>query len=60
MSSRSFDTRTGSREAWLNGGLPDRAGLVQPCSVVITPDGRHWAVSYAREISDLYLVEGLR
>ena len=55
-----IDTKAGVRKAWLNGALPDRAGVRGPSFIVITPDGRHWAASYVRQVSDLYLVEGLR
>jgi hypothetical protein len=53
---------TGRREAWLDTSPPDPAG-VEPANAmgaVLTPDGRYYAYGYARTLSDLFLVEGLR
>jgi Tol biopolymer transport system component len=38
----------------------DAAGAMGPLSPVITPDGRYYAFVYARRLSDLYVVDGLR
>jgi hypothetical protein len=38
----------------------DTAGVVSITPPKITPDGRSYAYSYIRTLSDLYLVEGLR
>ena len=57
-----LDTRTGRREPWLEVTPPDRAGVGTPvwALVSITPDGRHYAYWYMRNLSDLYLVDGLK
>ena len=51
---------TGSREPVVEMRTSDPAGALGPLSPVITPDGRHYAFVYARRLSDLYVVEGLR
>ena len=38
----------------------DPVGAMGPLSPVITPDGRFYAFVYARRLSDLYVVDGLR
>ena len=53
------DTQNGTRQSWLKGELPDRVGVQGYVFLLITPDGRYWTASYRRELSDLYLVEGL-
>jgi len=56
------DATTGRREPWLDASPPEAAGvhpLPWPVATV-TPDGRHYAYSYLRVVSDLFLVEGLR
>ena len=55
-----LDTQTGTRQPWLRFILPDPAGVSFFGAVRMTPDGRHWTVSYFRTLSDLYLVEGVR
>lgn len=56
------DVTTGRREAWLDSSPPDPAGVdrVGWALAVLTPDGRYYAYSYLRTLSDLLLVEGLR
>jgi dipeptidyl aminopeptidase/acylaminoacyl peptidase len=51
---------TGIREPVIDMQTSDPTGAVGPLSPVITPDGRHYAFVYARRLSDLYVVEGLR
>jgi hypothetical protein len=52
---------TGRREPWLDSSPPDLAGVGSfPAEVTLTPDGRYYAYSYPRTLSDLFLVEGLR
>ena len=51
---------TGRREPWRELAPADRAGVVSIVDPQITPDGTHYAYSYLRALSDLYLVEGLR
>jgi hypothetical protein len=57
-----LDTRTGRREPWLEVTPPDRAGVRMAfwSLISITPDGRHYAYWYIRNLSDLYLVDGLK
>jgi hypothetical protein len=38
----------------------DPAGVVETLGIVPTPDGRFYAYSYLRLLTELYLVEGLR
>ena len=38
----------------------DPAGVIGVPTVRVTPDGRQWAWSYARLLSELYVAEGLR
>jgi hypothetical protein len=56
------EVATGRREPWLAASPPDPAGVapLKNVGAVITPDGRHYAYSYLRTLSDLFLVEGLR
>jgi hypothetical protein len=56
------DVATGRREPWLDTSPPDHAGVrsIAWVGTALTPDGRHYAYSYLRTLSDLFLVEGLR
>jgi hypothetical protein len=47
-------------ELWRELTLEDLAGLIRIHPVIVTPDGRYWAFSYTRVLSDLYVVEGLK
>jgi len=40
--------------------IPDPAGVRTPNRVSITPDGKYYAYSFERVLSNLYLVEGLK
>ena len=40
--------------------VPDPSMFFSVLPIVITPDGKHYAYSYGRFVSDLYLVDGLR
>jgi len=51
---------TGRRELWKNLAPSDSAGVVSVGGVRITPDGRYYVYGYLRDLSDLYLVDGLR
>jgi DNA-binding winged helix-turn-helix (wHTH) protein/Tol biopolymer transport system component len=51
---------TGHREPVVEMRSSDPTGAMGPLSPVITPDGRYYAFVYARRLSDLYVVEGLR
>jgi dipeptidyl aminopeptidase/acylaminoacyl peptidase len=46
-------------EPWKELSPRDTSGVVNIHAVAVTPDGRAWAYSYARQIADLYLVTGL-
>jgi hypothetical protein len=56
------DASTGRREVWHDTGPPDPAGVDPAGSpgTALTPDGRYYAYSFRRTLSDLFLVEGLR
>ena len=55
-----LDLRTGRREPWKELTPADPAGVHNLWRVLLTSDGRHYAYSYQRDLSDLYLVEGLK
>jgi Tol biopolymer transport system component/tRNA A-37 threonylcarbamoyl transferase component Bud32 len=54
-----LDVDTGRKEPWKELKTPDPVG-VQIRDAVITPDGKWYAYSFQRDISTLYLAEGLR
>ena len=55
-----FDTVTGKKEPWKEFVPSDRAGVYSVGPYDITPDGKFYAYSYVRDISDLYMVAGLK
>jgi Tol biopolymer transport system component len=55
-----YDTMTGERKPWRDLVPSDRAGVYIVHLFDVTPDARWYAYSYVRDLSDLYLVEGLR
>jgi serine/threonine protein kinase/Tol biopolymer transport system component len=55
-----YDTMTGERKPWRDLVPADRAGVYIVHLFDVTPDARWYAYSYVRDLSDLYLVEGLR
>jgi Tol biopolymer transport system component len=55
-----YDTTTGEKKPWRELVPPDRAGVYSANVFDITPDARWYAYSYVRDLSDLYLVDGLR
>jgi eukaryotic-like serine/threonine-protein kinase len=55
-----YDTMTGEKKPWKELVPSDRAGVYNINVFDITPDARWYAYSYVRDLSDLYLVEGLR
>lgn len=55
-----YDTETGDKKPWRELVPADRAGVFIANLFDITPDERWYAYSYLRDLSDLYLVEGLR
>lgn len=54
-----LEVATGRRELWKEIKAPDSVG-VQMGQIVMTPDGASYAYSFQRDISTLYLAEGLR
>jgi Tol biopolymer transport system component len=56
---RRVDVATGRKEVWREISPPDRVGVTIR-EAVITPDGKSYAYSYQRDISTLYLAEGLK
>ena len=54
-----MDLATGRKELWKELKTPDPVG-VQISQVVITPDGASYAYSFQRDITTLYLADGLR
>ena len=55
-----LDLATGTVVPWKELTLEDLAGVVRIDPVRVAPDGRSWAYSYIRVLSNLYVVEGLR
>ena len=54
------DPVTGRREFWKELGPTDTTGVWPPDSQYVTPDGSAYIYSFARRLSDLYVVEGLK
>ena len=50
----------GGRELWKDLLPADPAGVERISNVLVTPDGKGYAYCYARLLSDLFVVEGLR
>jgi hypothetical protein len=55
-----LDLETGKRDLWLELAPPDRAGVLGFNGPWLTPNGRFYAYNCWRQLSDLYVVEGLR
>ena len=55
-----YDTETGEKKFWKELVPADRAGVFVANVFDITPDARWYAYSYVRDLSDVYLVEGLK
>jgi hypothetical protein len=55
-----IDLATGRRQLWKELAPSDPSGVDGIPFIWITPDGRSYVYSYNRELSDLYLVEGLK
>jgi Tol biopolymer transport system component len=55
-----FDLEIQRRQPWLELAPPDLAGVSRLYNITITPDGRHYAYSHFRTLSDLYVVGGLK
>jgi eukaryotic-like serine/threonine-protein kinase len=54
-----IELASGKRKPWRKFTLPDPAGGWY-VGIVLTPDGRSYAYTYARNLDDLYLVDGLK
>ena len=55
-----LDPETGRAQLWKEIRPADPAGIVRVLRPVITPDGKAYAYSYGRTLSDLYLVQDLK
>jgi Tol biopolymer transport system component len=55
-----LDTESGRTELWKELKPEDLAGVVRVHPICVAPDGRSWAYSYVRVLSNLYVVEGLK
>ena len=55
-----LDPATGERQPVLSFTLPDPAGFQFFRSVHMTPDGRTFAFTFSRKLSELYVVDGVR
>ncbi len=55
-----YDLESGEKEKWLELMPRDRTGVHEILRVLLTPDGKSYAYSYTRELSDLYVIEGLQ
>lgn len=55
-----IDLAHGRRESWRRLQPADPAGVVGTLGVQITPDGRSYACTYFRNLSDLFVVSGLK
>ena len=56
---RRVDLATGRREPWKQLIPADPAGVVSTFAIVPSDDGRYYFYSYARQLSQLYLIGGL-
>jgi Tol biopolymer transport system component len=54
------DVETGRREIWKELLPADPAGIERISNVLVAPDGKSYAYCYARLLSDLFVVEGLK
>jgi hypothetical protein len=54
-----LELETGDRTPWITVAPTDRAGL-RYALATISPNGRYWAMTTAKLLTDLYIVEGLR
>jgi eukaryotic-like serine/threonine-protein kinase len=55
-----FDITTGQKQLWKELAPGERAGVYNIGILSVTPDARWYAYSYVRDLSDLYIVEGLK
>jgi hypothetical protein len=55
-----LDLGTGRRELWKQIMPADHTGVVKISGILPSPDGRAYAYSYLRVLSELHVVEGLK
>lgn len=55
-----LDVATGQRTPWRELSPPDAVGVRAVGDITGTPDGKAYAYSYYRRLSELFVVEGLR
>ncbi|MCA1625910.1 MAG: protein kinase [Acidobacteria bacterium] len=55
-----YELATAKTEEWLRLMPQDKTGVHEILRVLLTPDGKSYAYSYVRDLSDLFLIEGLQ
>ncbi|MBI3664901.1 MAG: protein kinase [Acidobacteria bacterium] len=55
-----LDLASGKKELWKQFMPADHAGVDNLSPILVTPDGKAYAYTYSRALSDLYLVEGVK
>ena len=55
-----LDVATGRKELWKELVPADSAGVTEVPAVIPTSDGRSYVYSYIRQLSDLYVVKGVK
>ena len=55
-----LDIATGRKELWKEMMPADLGGVKSFSRIVLTPDGKSYAYSFYRSLSDLYLIDGLK
>jgi len=55
-----LDVETGKRTPWLDLMPADPAGVTRIPIIELSPDGKTYAYNFTRELSDLYLIRGLK
>ena len=55
-----LDVATGRKELWKELVPADSAGVTEVAAVIPTSDGRSYVYSYIRQLSDLYVVKGVK
>jgi len=55
-----LDVATGRRRLWKELTVPEPAGASGIYNVLLTPDGKSYVYYYVRDLTDLYLLEGLK
>ena len=55
-----IDVATGERRPWLEARPSDPVGISDSFTLIGTPDGKAYAYSFIRTLSELFVVEGLR